>query len=315
MTSRPGLYAILLVMGAGWGGTIALTKIAVSTGHQPFGLIFWQLVITVFTLGGLCIWQGRRITFSRRYWRLYIMVAMFGAVLPDVFFYLAATGLPGGILAVIISTAPMFSLPIALALGIERFYWPRFAGLLVGFAGIVLLIGPEASLPEGAILALVPVALLAPLFYATEGNLVAKWGTQGLNAVQVLLGASILGVVLTLPLAVASGQWIDPAAGFGVPEAALVAGAVIHALTYAVYVWLVGQAGSVFAAQTSYVVTIFGVIWSMLLLSESYSAYIWGALALMLAGLFLVQPRVVNSLAPDAAIGDGEPRSIQDTRA
>ena len=39
---------------------------------------------------------------------------------------------------------------------------------------------------------LVPVALVAPAFYAVEGNFVARYGTAGLDAVQVLLGASVV---------------------------------------------------------------------------------------------------------------------------
>lgn len=43
MTGREsaGLTAILLLLGAGWGLTQPLAKIAVSTGHGHFGLIFW----------------------------------------------------------------------------------------------------------------------------------------------------------------------------------------------------------------------------------------------------------------------------------
>jgi drug/metabolite transporter (DMT)-like permease len=53
----------------------------------------------------------------------------------------------------------------------------------------------------------------------------------------------------------------------------------------------VGRAGPVFAAQVSYLVTLFGVTWAMLFLGEGYSALVLAALALMLAGLALVQPR------------------------
>lgn len=298
------LYGMLFLMGAGWGLTVPLSKIAVSTGHQPFGLIFWQLVIIVITLGVICALRGKRLQLGRRYWRLLVTVALTGAVLPDIFFYLAAIRLPGGVMAILVSSVPMFSLPIALALGNETFAWRRVAGLMVGMAGIILLIGPEASLPDRAMAAFVPIALLAPLLYATEGNLVAKWGTQGLDSVQVLLGASLLGLIPTLPMTLATGQWINPLAGFGMPEAALAVGAFIHALVYAAYVWLVGRAGSVFAAQTSYLVTGCGVLWSILLLSEVYSAYIWAALGLMLAGMFLVQPRNSILLAPGAGLGD-----------
>lgn len=306
----PVLYAILLLMGAGWGLSVPLSKIAVSTGHLPLGLIFWQLVVMVLFLGAICALRGKRLELGRQYWRLYIAVALCGAVLPDIFFYMAAMKLPGGIMAIIISSVPMFSLPIALALGNEDFAWRRVFGLCFGLMGILMIVGPEASLPDAAMAAFVPLALLAPLLYATEGNLVAKWGTQGLDSMQVILAASLFGMVLTGPAALITGQWIDPLAGFGVAEAALVASAIIHALVYATYVWLVGRAGSVFTAQTSYLVTGCGVLWSMLLLSERYSLWVWGALLVMVMGMALVQPRrTEETLAPAAPLGNSGPNA------
>ena len=73
--------------------------------------------------------------------------------------------------------------------------------------------------------------------------------------------------------------------------------ATVHAFVYAGYVWLVGRAGPVFAGPVSYLVTGFGVIWAMLILSERYSPFFWTAFALMLAGMFLVQPRDNAALA------------------
>jgi len=310
--SRPDLgpYAVLMVMGAGWGLSVPLSKIAVSTGYLPLGLIFWQEVVIVALLGAICALRGKRLELGRQYWRLYAVIALCSAVLPDIFFYLAAARLPGGIMAIVIASVPLFSLPIALALGNESFAWRRVLGLSFGIFGIVLLIAPEASLPERAMVAFIPLALMAPLLYATEGNLVAKWGTQGLDSIQVILGASLLGMVVTGPLALLTGQWISPANGFGAPEAALVVSAAIHGLVYATYVWLVGRAGSVFAAQTSYLVTGFGVLWSMLLLSERYAIWVWLALGIMMVGIALVQPRTRTSpLAPVRPIGENAPHS------
>ena len=305
-TSR--LYGVRFTRGAGWGLSVPLTKIAVSTGHQPLGLIFWQLAVVVTLLGAICIVRRKRLRLEMRYWRLYAAIALCGAVFPDIFFFLAAAKLPGGIMAIILAMTPLFSLPIALLLGNERFAWRRLLGLSFGLAGIALLIGPEASLPERALIAFIPLALIAPLLYATEANLVAKWGTQGLDSMQTILGASILGLMITGPLALATGQWINPLAGFGAPELALVASAAIHGLVYAIYVWLVGHAGSVFAAQASYLVTGCGVLWSMLLLRESYAMWVWLALAIMLCGMVLVQPRGrVSPLAPVAAIDEHAP--------
>jgi drug/metabolite transporter (DMT)-like permease len=78
----------------------------------------------------------------------------------------------------------------------------------------------------------------------------------------------------------------------------------VHVVVYAGYMWLVGRAGSVFAVQVSYLVTGFGLIWAKIILSETYAPTLWIALAMMFAGLYLVQPRPKAVLAQAAAIGD-----------
>ncbi len=306
MNERLFLLILLVLMGAGWGLSLPLIKIAVSTGHQPFGLIFWQLFIVVAILAAVNKLRGKPLVFGRRYLRLFIVVAMFGAILPDIFFYIAAAKLPSGVMAIVVSMVPMFSLPIAMMLGNERFSLLRLVGLSCGMVGIILLIGPDTSLPDPALAVFVLIALCAPVFYATEGNLVALWGTDGLDSVQVLLAASMIGVIAILPIAVITGQWINPLETFGIPELAFTISGIIHGIVYAGYVWLITKAGSVFAAQIAYLVTGFGVFWSLILLGESYSPFIWLALGLMFLGLFLVRPRHGVMLAPAGRIGEGE---------
>lgn len=312
MTARLSLIAALLVIGAGWGMSVPLIKIAVSEGYQPLGLVFWQFVIVSAFLGAIGLLRGRRVCMARAHLGLYVMIAVLGALLPDGLSYMVAVHLPAGVLAIIMSAAPMFAFPIALALGNDVFRPGRLAGLMIGLVGIVLLMGPKASLPDPAVALFVPIALLAPVCYATEGNLVARWGTGELDPIQVLTGASLVGAIMSLPLALASGQWINPLPPYGLPDLAFIASSVIHALVYAAYVWLIGRAGSVFAAQVAYLVTGFGVLWSMLLLSENYSGHIWSALALMLTGVFLVQPRPRMRLAPGLGIGDTDAEHRRD---
>lgn len=285
------LGALLALLGAGWGLTLPLAKIAVSEGHRPLGLVFWQLVLGAALLGALTHLRGKRLPRMRAQIRLYVIIALIGTVLPNSASYAAAVHLPAGLLAILLSLVPMFAFPVALLLGIDLFSSRRLLGLVAGLLGVLLIVGPDAGLPERAMIAFIPIALIAPLFYGIEGNVVAKWGTYGADPIQVLYGASLVGAAIALPLALATGQFIDPRPPWGLPDAAIVLSASVHAIVYASYVWLVGRAGSVFAAQVSYFVTGFGVIWSMIILGERYSGWIWSAMALMLLGLFLVQPR------------------------
>lgn len=289
---------VLILGGAAWGATQPLAKTAVSEGYRHVGILFWQLVIGATILGLVCLIRGMPMRFGRGDLRLFTIIALVGTVLPGISSYSAAVHLPSGVLSILLSTVPMLAFPMALALGHEGFRWRRLGGLGLGFCGILLLILPEASLPNEVAAIWVLVALLSSLFYALEGNLVATMGTNGLDPVQVLCGASLIGAVITLPLALASGQFIDPRGPWGAPDAAIVASSVLHAFAYTGYVWLVGRAGPVFAVQISYLVTLFGVTWAMLFLNETYSPYFWAALTVMLAGLMLVQPRPKAVLVP-----------------
>jgi len=297
MRHRLVLIAALLVIGAGWALTVPLAKIAVSTGYQPIGLIFWQTTIGAALLALILTVTGTRFRPDRRQWAIALMIALTGTLLPNAFSYRAAVHLPGGIISLLLSLIPMLAFPMALAMGTDRFAPVRLLGLALGLGATLLIVLPDASLPDPAMLLFIPVALVAPTFYALEGNLVARFGTAGMDAVQTLCLASFLGAVISLPIAVGTGNFIVPRS-LGAPELALAASSVVHALVYSGYVWMVGRAGAVFAVQVSYLVTIFGMVWSMVLLDERYAPAIWASLVLMLAGMALVQPRDPDETTP-----------------
>lgn len=306
MTRRDAAFygCVLLAVGAGWGLTQPLSKIVVSTGHKHFGLIFWQLAIGAMAFGLLSLLQGKRLPFTRDALRVYVVIALAGTIIPNSASYQAIAHVPAGVLSILLSLVPMLAFPMALLLGLERFALRRLLGLAAGLTGVALLVLPEASLPDAAAMAWVPLGLVAPLLYAFEGNYVARWGTAGLDPVRVLFGASVVGVAMALPLALATGQFISPFRTFGAPEWALLGSSLIHVTVYSAYVWLVGRAGAVFAVQVSYAVTGFGVLWAMILLGETYSPYIWAALGLVVVGMLLVQPRPNEAVAEVGPIGE-----------
>lgn len=291
MREKLFLLGCLLVIGALWGATQPLTKIAVSEGYRQFGLIFWQAAISTVVLGLICFARGIRIPLQPPHFIVYLVIALIGTVIPNGASYQAMVHLPAGLVSIILSLIPMIAFPMALALGNEDFRTRRLIGLALGFAAMLLIALPETSLPDRAMIAFLPLALVAPVCYAFEGNYVARWGTAGLDPFQVMFGASLVGMICTLPLAIGSGQWVDPRGPWGPPDYAIVVSSLIHAFAYTGYVWLISRAGAVFAVQVSYPVTAFGLIWSMLLLGERYSLWVWAAFTVMFVGLTLVQPR------------------------
>jgi len=284
-------YGTLVFMGLVWGAVFPITKIAVSTGHKPFGIMVWQMLIGVALSAAFLLVRGKKLNFTRKNLPIYVGVAMLGTVLPNYFSYTASAELPAGIISVLIALVPLFSMPVALLMGFERFNWIRLLGALCGAIALVLLIGPEASLPDPSKYVFVLIMAVAPLLYGLEGNFLTYMGERGLDATQTLFGATIISLICAVPLALLLGQWISPLQPWGPPEWAIPAGAMLNIIAYILYVWLIHRAGPVFSSQVAYLVTGWGVLISMLFLGETYSGWVWLAMGLMMVGVALVRPR------------------------
>ena len=286
-----GLIFALTLTGAVWALTFPLTKIAVLGGYRSFGIIFWSSVIAAVVLSAIVRLRELGLPTHRAALGRYLFVALVGTVLPSAATYTAAVHLPAGVIAICMALIPIVVFPMAIALGLERPNLRRISGLLLGFVGVLLIVVPDASLPDPSKAVFILLALLSVLFYATEGVGLDKIGRAGLDPAQLILGASFVAAGLTLPISLMTSTFIVPTLQFGAAGTAVVVSGLANVVAYVGYVWIIGRGGAVFAGQVSYIVTGFSIFWSMVLLRESYSVWVWGAVVVIFAGLFLTQPR------------------------
>ncbi len=280
------LVAVALV----WALTFPFTKIAVLGGYRTYGITFLSSSLTIVMLAVVIGLRRSGLPLHRAaIWR-YVMSGILGTVVFAGTTYKAAEHLPSGVITVCMATLPLVSFFVSLALRMERATAGRVAGLALGLVGVLLIALPETSLPNPAAAIFIPLAILSVLSFAIEGIILGKYGMGGLDPLQLLLGAAVVAVLLTAPIALGTGTLHLPQ-GFGVPEWAIVGSAVANTAAYAGYFWIVGRAGPVFAAQASYMVTGFGVVWSILLLGEVYSPWIWAGMVVILAGMTQVLPK------------------------
>ncbi|MGV6840710.1 MAG: DMT family transporter [Planktomarina sp.] len=295
MMQRLAPYLWIAALGMGWGATQPMAKLAVSTGHGHFGLIFWQLLICIIVLGAVNIVRKRPLLMTRRVLPFYLVITLIGTIIPATASFQAIAALPAGVVSILLSLIPMMAFPTALALGIDQFSIRRLMGLSLGFCAVILIIGVPDALPDAAMLLYVPIGMIAPLMYALEGNFVNRFGTGGAGPMQLLLGASIVGLPIALALTLYTGQWVSLFVPWGAAEWGLIGSSAIHAIVYTCYVFVIGRYGAVFSVQVSYIVTLSGVGWAMWMLGERYSGPIWIALAIMLLGMYFVTPRLQDN--------------------
>jgi len=288
-------YAGLLFCGAAWGLTTPMIKIATGAGHGALAIALWQTAVTATLLGGVLALRGglRSLPLDGPALRLYAVFGLLGMALPQWASFTGTTHLPAGIMSILLSLVPILALPLALALRTERFSAPRLLGVGLGAAAVVVLAAPVGpgggALPEPGLWVWVLVGALAPFFYAIEGAWVAGSRVPA-GPLQVLWAGSVVALLALVPLNLTLGGALVPAT-LGWPELAILFAGLLSLCAYAVYILLLRRCGAVFGAQVGYVVTGAGVVFAMSILGERYPPVVWLALAMLFAGLSLVQPR------------------------
>lgn len=284
------LWGALFGSGIAWGSTQLLSKMAVATGHPAIGIVFWQTAIGALLLAVILLATGRRLPLARRHLIFYAICGFLGTAFPHSISYTYIKYLPVGIASIMIAVVPMMTLGLSVLVGTDRVDPRRVIGLILGAGAVMLILIPDASLPEEGqwLWALLP--LVTAFAYACENVYIAKAQPAECGALQTLAGLTFAALLMVTPMAAVGGAWVDMTV-LGSAELSLIAASVLHVIAYFLLVWLIGQAGPIFTAQIGYIVTLSGVFLGMVFMGESHAGWVWLSLGLMLAGLALVKPQ------------------------
>ncbi len=282
-------YLLILSAGIIWGATFSLALIATATGTHPLALSAWQVVLTALFFLAVCLLTGVR-PLRLRNLRHYAVLAVIGITAPNLFYYYGAPHLSAGILAITVSTVPLFTYALMLMLRYESLLARRLSGIALGLVAILLLVLPDLGLDTANPDFWILLVVMSSVLYAVENVYISRGIPPGLNLRELLFGSNLVAIGLQFPLALALGiaepvSWLVSDAGLALAGIALGSG-----FAYMMFFYSIKTSGPVFASQCGYVVTISGVIWGIIVFSEQHSAWVWASVVVMLLGLVLVTP-------------------------
>ena len=281
----------LVAMGTIWGLGFALAKLAGEHGAHPIGLVLWETIGSGGLLLAVCVLLGR---FPRRQWsylRYYLVNGLLGFAIPGPLLFWIAPHLPVAVLTLMIPMAPLLTYVLILFLRTERFDIWRAFGVLLGFVGVGLIVLPEGSLPEPGLIGWVLLGLAASCFYALQNLYIAMRSPPEADVLTQTTGMLILGGLAAIPLAAGVDGFLLPTFPMTVAVKAASIMLLINAAMMLIFVWVVRAIGPVFASQTANVIVLAGVFWGWVIFGEILSAWIWGAIVAMAAGVALVTLR------------------------
>lgn len=280
---------LLLAAGCIFGLGPALGRMAAQQDIPSLGLVVWANAVGAAVCLSISIARSGVPRISLRDLGFFLCWAFVLGCSYQVFNVVIAGHVEASLMSLIGSTRGLMVFLLAGVLALERPSLRRFLGLGLGFFAIavVLLVGGGG---EGAETLWLFAALMLP-FLLSLHTLLMAWRPKTVEptaAVGVMLG---LSAMLMAPFAAAQDMLFLPSVRPGMQELLVMTLGASTAIALVLALRLVSLAGPVFASQMAYSQTLAGIAWGMLLLGEQLSPFAWGALVLVIAGFWLVEPR------------------------
>ena len=289
----PRAWPLILLVAVAAGGGLMISLIRLATVHGvPFvPFAFWNTVLSAALLLVVAFARRAPPRLTADHLRTYASLGALAVAFALTVFAFVAPKLPASIVAITSTLIPMMTYALALTVAMERFRWASVGGAALGLAGVLLLIVPEASLPEPGMAGWVLIVLLTSFSLALAFIVAATFRPPRTESVTMAAGTLIVGSLFLLPVMAVEGSWWFLPAGLDTGAAALLGQGVLYALLWFLFYEIIGLAGPVFFSANNYLVPLAGVAWGMVIFGDRLSVWVWGALALMIAGVFLLTAR------------------------
>jgi drug/metabolite transporter (DMT)-like permease len=292
--SRFFCWSILLASGIIYGSSFSFMKIAIVGGANPLGMVFWFAILATCVLTAELAIVGKLNKLDFKLLSFCIPWGILSVIFPNLFFFYAAKEIQASIIAMGIALVPILTLTGAILLKRERLTLRRSMGIGLGAAGVMMILLPKTSLPKVDDTFFALVAFAGAACYAAEHLYIEARAPSDVGIDQLLFLMFSSVSVLLLPVVLATGTFFVPHWPLGMTEWAIVAVASVTLMDYFFITLLILWAGPVFTSQAAYIVTLAGVVWGIVILHDSHSLWIWGAICTLMLGLTFVRPRMAG---------------------
>lgn len=299
MTTQPtpANWLSVLALGLIWGGTFMVVAIALE-GYGPL-----TVACARTTLGAIALLAMMRVMDrpwpSRAVWGYLLPIGVLSSALPFSLLSWGQQYVPSAFAGISMAALPLFVLPLAHLFSDEHLSLRKAAGVVVGFVGALVLIGPGLlTLGQGAEPLGQLACLAATLSYAISSVLTRR--CPAVDPITMAATTLLVGAVILVP-AMLAVEGVPHWAGARPGLAILFLGFVPTALAALLRITVIRSAGSVFMTLVNYQVPVWSMAFGALILSEALPLRFFAALALILSGLVISQWRGhVRLLTPRA---------------
>jgi len=277
--------ALLLLLSVIWASSFTLIRITVDT-VPPATIVAFRLGFAGLFLIAVMGWSGKRLPRDRDTWVTFLVLALSGNVIPFTLIAFGEEEISSSLASILIGFMPLATALIAHVAGRDERLTPlRLAGVTLGVAGIVVLVGTDAVSELGGHVLAELAVVGAALSYAVNTVLARRARAQDPNVLAT--GTVIAGFLMILPVSLLVDAPWDLSYDVNVMLQLIVLGIVCTAMGYMVFFRLTAMTGAVFTSMVNFLIPLIGLGFGLLFLDEILTWSMAIALVLTLSGLAL----------------------------
>lgn len=262
---------LLLILGFNGAVYLLLGELLVRHGYHGFSSAVLHALGSGLSLTCACVVSGRALVWRPANLRYYLFGAVLGLIGPAVATFWAIPHVGTGLMSVVIATSPLFTVLFSHLFQVERFSLPLLAGILLGFAGTLLIILSEISWPtsQGRYLWLV-ASLIVPVLLAMGNVARTAFWPEDTTPPQAGAGISLVALAFSLPLLAAGEPQALANPPSGEVLGLMLAFVLLNGVSAFPFFYLQRLGGPTLLSLLSHVMAAFGLLLGALWLGESY---------------------------------------------
>jgi drug/metabolite transporter (DMT)-like permease len=287
-------WGIILLLSLLWGGAFYFIELGLR-GFPPITLVFLRMSLAIPLMLAALWFLKEKLPTDSKSWRQLFVLGALNAALPFILFFWGQTRIESGLASILNATTPLWGVVTAHFLTQNEKATPaRIVGVLLGMAGIIVMVGTDALAGiSGSVLAQI-ACLTATLFYAFGAIYARTLSQSTITPLSVAAGQVITAALILLPvMLIVDLPWTLASPGWDAWAGAFALAIPGTAIPYFLYFRLIDTAGASNAMLVAFIMPVVAIILGIVALGETVELKEIAGAALIALGLLAIDGRLL----------------------
>ena len=280
-------FLTLLLVSLFWGGSFLFLRLLIIEGMEPLQIVSMRMLLAAVFIAPFFFMKMKKYSFYDHGFS-FLLIGLLNTALPFTLFAFASVNLGAGALSILQATVPILTALILFSLYKGEYSHFKLLGVLIGFSGLFLLVGPSGELDLFSSI----LCVIASLSYAIAGIYLSKTPDFMSNSF-IGMGSIIVGAILLLPfifnyydgyVSLSSKAWLYLA----------LLGVINTSLAYVIFIKLIKRIGPINASFVTYLVPVSSISLGIVVLDEIFTLDMLAGSLLIFLGVFFANRAKAN---------------------